>query len=869
MDRRLVRCIKKIASIKRIEKMKLGMSNISWRKLKVLSTIIAASFLLSGIAFYNGYPLVYSDTSGYLGLKNNLLFRSFFYTLLIFPSSWFRSLWPVVFLQSLIVAHLLHLILRVVFSVTSLIAYMFMIALLCLLTNLPWFTGFIMPDIFTGIMILSLYLLLFCRDNLGLWERRYLFLLTVISATVHLTHIPLALGMIVIVWFFRVIIKNKNRFQVPHLLIASLAILLAFILIVANNYRTQGVFTLSPGGYAFLLARFVADGPAVKYLKDSCPEKKYKLCDYIEQLPCTSDELFWPEESPTINSDKFLWSIDSPFRKVGWINGYHEEGNEIVKQTINRYPFLIIKYSLRNIFLQLPMINNCYGICSYIKLPHLTEKIREYYPNDFHAYEYSRQSRDKLHLYAFNRLHHGVIYFSLVIVFAAIFIFIRFKKFQPIFLLIFIVSAYIISSFITGTINGPHNRYGSRIIWLFPFFSMASLMHIINHWKKYMWLKSHNHMIIILFTAGALFSIIFLKYFPVPFIWISVYWMISFGILTLLSKNTVQKSIWFNLAFIIFILGALEGYSYFSFKETTNNEMYQCGLNNTSNEILGYAPTKSQTAKAEKYIGQQLIYNVSYTINDLGLRSSSSVEQFHKNQCILFFGDSFTFGLGVNDFETMPYIVQKLSKHEVYNFGYNGYGPHQMLSAIQHGIVKDTTNSQPRIVIYQAALFQVSRSAGFAWWDKHGPRYILLPNGSIKYNGHFDDGNWVKKKIGVELVKSFICKKYFMNRMNINEKDVKLFIDIIGYSQKLLNERYPEMEFHVIYWDKNDDRFNNILISGLKGKGIHVHLISEILPDYSINESRYMISKYDQHPNSIAHQRIAQYVVNRIVHEKH
>ena len=107
--------------------MKFGMSNISWRKLKVLSTIIAASFLLSGIAFYNGYPLVYPDTVGYIGLKANGI-RSIFYNLFIYPSSWFHSLWPVVFLQSLIVAHLLYLVLRVVFRVTSHIAYLFIIA---------------------------------------------------------------------------------------------------------------------------------------------------------------------------------------------------------------------------------------------------------------------------------------------------------------------------------------------------------------------------------------------------------------------------------------------------------------------------------------------------------------------------------------------------------------------------------------------------------------------------------------------------------------------------------------------------------------------------------------------------------------------
>ena len=110
---------------------------------------------------------------------------------------------------------------------------------------------------------------------------------------------------------------------------------------------------------------------------------------------------------------------------------------------------------------------------------------------------------------------------------------------------------------------------------------------------------------------------------------------------------------------------------------------------------------------------------------------------------------------------------------------------------IQHGMVKNIINCQPRFVIYQAALFQAGRSAGSAWWDKHGPKYILLPNGSIKYDGHFDDGSWIIKKARAQLAKSFIYNKYFINRENINKKDVELFIEIIAQSQKLLKEQYP------------------------------------------------------------------------------
>lgn len=453
--------------------MRSWMSDMLWQKLKSWSTIIVATLFLSSSAFYNGYPLVYPDTGGYIGLQN-LSFRSFFYNLFIYPSIWFHSLWLVVFVQSLIVAHLLHLFLRIVFKVTSLISYLVMIVLLCLLTSLPWITGFIMPDIFTGVLLLSLYLMFFCWENLDLCEKIYLFLLTVISATVHLTHIPLALGMIVIVWFFRLIIKNKNRFPVPYLLSASLAIFLAFILVIANNYRTQRVFTLSPGGYAFLLARLVADGPAVKYLEKSCPEKKYKLCDYLRELPS--------------NSSKFLWPEDSPFRKVGWIDGYQKEGSEIVRGTILLYPFDVAKQCLKNTVLQSVKFLTLRGSC--LDASYVTGPIRSYFPNEFQEFEKSKQSQKRLDLRGLNYLHLVFGGVSLLAAGIAFLIFLKQPQYRSVIFLYFFGAAYLLQALLTGCLSVPDHRFGGRMIWLMPFFSIASLMHIINHWKEYAWIKS-------------------------------------------------------------------------------------------------------------------------------------------------------------------------------------------------------------------------------------------------------------------------------------------------------------------------------------------------------------------------------------------
>jgi hypothetical protein len=454
-----------------MEKMRYRISCKTWQKLETLSTLIVASLLLSGAAVYNGYPLVYPDTGGYIGLNGNFL-RSFFYNLFLAPALWAHTLWLVVLLQSLIVAYLLRLVLRVVFGLTSPLALLLEVTTpLCLLSNLPWFTGFIMPDIFTCVLILALFLLVFCLQQLDSGEKTYLIVLVIMAVMVHLSQIPLALGLLSVAWLLKMTMRRKpSSLPSPTLWRTTIAVAVAIVFLVANGYLTYGTLTISPGSYAFPLARLVADGPAVRYLRTHCPEENYALCAYIDQLPA--------------DHDAFLWSDDSPFRKVGWISGYRQEGEKIVIETVLHYPFQIGKLTIWNTLRQLYMINNCYGICSYLDKPYPTDAIKAYFPGDFDAYAHSRQSQNTLGLSGFNRLHRLVIMLCLPLAAAVLFYYLKRRRFLPVLLLASLTGAYGLNAFISAALSGPHNRYGSRLIWLLPFFCLAAVLDVIQNRKR-------------------------------------------------------------------------------------------------------------------------------------------------------------------------------------------------------------------------------------------------------------------------------------------------------------------------------------------------------------------------------------------------
>ena len=55
------------------------------------------------------------------------------------------------------------------------------------------------------------------------------------------------------------------------------------------------------------------------------------------------------------------------------------------------------------------------------------------------------------------------------------------------------------------------------------------------------------------------------------------------------------------------------------------------------------------------------------------------------------------FGAGLNDTEAMPYQVglKTNGEYRIYNFGVNAYGPHHMLSALEHGFVENIIKGKP------------------------------------------------------------------------------------------------------------------------------------------------------------------------------
>jgi hypothetical protein len=368
---------------------------------------------------------------------------------------------------------------------------------------------------------------------------------------------------------------------------------------------------------------------------------------------------------------------------------------------------------------------------------------------------------------------------------------------------------------------------------------------------------------------GIVFTVIALKDLPVPYLWICLCWLACSLVFT---RRT--KALGFTLAFLCFAFGFLEAFSWRSLQAIRFEGGYSEGYV-ASDEILGYAPIKRGPITAKKYQGTAVVYDVTYNLGAHGLRRSSPDGVMQAQPCVVFFGDSLTFGEGVEDDEAMPYLVSHLTKAKVYNFGFHGYGPHQMLAALEHGLVQTIVECTPRLAIYQAFVGHVARAAGLAAWDRHGPKYLLLSDGTLTDDGHFDDHTAVPSaaqhatfmlRVEAQLKKSFIYKKYLENyQRRLTEQDVKLFLAIMDASRRKFITTYPGSAFHAILWDYNpNDPSYKMMVEGLRTKEFPLHFISSILPQFSNQPSRYQII-HDGHPNALAYRYIAHYIVETIL----
>jgi hypothetical protein len=377
----------------------------------------------------------------------------------------------------------------------------------------------------------------------------------------------------------------------------------------------------------------------------------------------------------------------------------------------------------------------------------------------------------------------------------------------------------------------------------------------------------------------------------VPFVWVCVVSSLLLLYLGSVAGSSVRRAVWVNIAAAVLALGVGEWYQWYITPEKKNS--YCCDdAYFIRNDDFGMVPKKNFTATHVKTINSVPIYKTTYTMDANGLRIAPPYDPLNLRGSLLFFGCSFTIGEGVADNEAMPYLAGLLThgRYAVYNFGFHGYGPQQMLAALETSLTESIVTVPPKYIIYQAIPYHIERAAGLMTWFPHAPRYRSTHGGRVTAQGNFDtvpdesrysrmERFWrargaVGHAVSTTLRKSFLYNRLVSPFRSLSLEDVQLFIDIVAQSRDVAMTKHPTAEFHVILWDnmfrqRDFQRFLPPVLAAFQDRQIRVHLMSEIMPDYegSVPNMRYELHPQDSHPNALTHRVIAEYVANTIVQE--
>ena len=412
--------------------------------------ILLSMALLSAPAVWNRFPLLQYDTGGYLARWYEPYLvpsRAVAYGLMLNAGA-VLSFWPVVLGQSALTVWVLALILRMhgLGGRPGLLAGI--VATLSIFSTLPWLTSILLTDIFAGLAVLALYLLLLRADDLNGREQAGLVALIAVAAATHSATFAVLLMLLAAA----ALLSLFKPGQLPRRRLGNgaLAIALGAVIVFAANATVTKRLTWTPGGFALSFGRMLQDGIVTKYLDEHCARARLALCAYKDTLPRDADEWFWG--SPL-------------FDKLGRFAGLDEEMERIALASLAEYPLLQIKTAAIATARQLIDVRTGEGVVNSIW--HTYGIIERYRPGLVPDMRAARQQRGEIDFTIVNRVHYPLALACLLLLPLIGGCLLRRGDMSTVGeLAVVCLLGLLANAFICGTLSNPHDRYGARLVWL-------------------------------------------------------------------------------------------------------------------------------------------------------------------------------------------------------------------------------------------------------------------------------------------------------------------------------------------------------------------------------------------------------------------
>jgi hypothetical protein len=419
-----------------------------------LLAVVTAATVLALPALWNGYPLAYYDSVDYVLMPftwDMPVYRTAAYGVFALTGRLAHSLWGIVLVQSLIAAYVLYETFRLWAPAAPRRALVACTIILSTVTGLPWFTSQLMPDAFTGAILLAVLLLAFHGGTLSRWREGALVAILAVGTASHTTHFALVGGLILCLAATGWLARRGWPVLLPRLRLTVIGLLVALGLAIGSNWLMTGRAFLTQPSAVLTLGLLVQDGLAKRYLDEVCAmpgAEKPRLCVVRNRLPDTANE--------------FLWH-DQDFWRLGWWTGMQSEARRIVQGCLRKYPFTYAWISLKLMFQQLAMVETGDGLTPMKFF--VGHAIRDHYPREMAAFANAEQQAG-IDFTLINDIQVPVQLVSFFALFAVLWFAWRQRDRVSVTLSALVLLAFFGNAFVCGALSNPNDRYQSRIAWV-------------------------------------------------------------------------------------------------------------------------------------------------------------------------------------------------------------------------------------------------------------------------------------------------------------------------------------------------------------------------------------------------------------------
>jgi hypothetical protein len=289
--------------------------------------------------------------------------------------------------------------------------------------------------------------------------------------------------------------------------------------------------------------------------------------------------------------------------------------------------------------------------------------------------------------------------------------------------------------------------------------------------------------------------------------------------------------------------------------------------------VLGFRPKPDSTAVATATFNGEPVYHTTYHIDSEGGRATPKPPP--GADLYLFLGDSFMFGQGIKDDETLPWLFAEMGDGKVrtLNLSAPGNAPNHLVRAFEAGLLDRYAGQSVKAVVVWIIPAQLARTTGDGSWLGSSPRYELV-EGKLVHTGSFTEYRFNHPITGL---------KYYLGELfpfiaSIGEKQrqeeqLKLFVAMMARLQQYAREKFnaplvvvyswPDEQVRGLHGHSEIDQSMLVdVIVQLRKLGIELVRVDDLTSGQPTDK---ILIPHDGHPTRVTNELIAAELKKRLI----